>query len=82
MASLPVFARGIIREPATIFRGYELIAPAATFGEAGQNVLDWKTVGRVAQVVEQRPFKAWVAGSNPAALTNIKMVPLALRKRA
>ena len=27
-------------------------------------------VGRVAQVVEQRPFKAWVAGSNPAALTN------------
>src|ERR1700688_33152 len=29
-----------------------------------------KLVGRVAQVVEQRPFKAWVAGSNPAALTN------------
>jgi hypothetical protein len=28
-----------------------------------------KLVGRVAQVVEQRPFKAWVAGSNPAALT-------------
>ena len=27
-------------------------------------------MGRVAQVVEQRPFKAWVAGSNPAALTN------------
>src|SRR6185312_4469253 len=26
--------------------------------------------GRVAQLVEQRPFKAWVAGSNPAALTN------------
>jgi hypothetical protein len=26
-------------------------------------------VGRVAQVVEQCPFKAWVAGSNPAALT-------------
>ena len=25
--------------------------------------------GRVAQVVEQCPFKAWVAGSNPAALT-------------
>ncbi len=25
--------------------------------------------GRVAQLVEQRPFKAWVAGSNPAALT-------------
>ena len=35
-----------------------------------KNVLDWKSVGRVAQVVEQRPFKAWVAGSNPAALTN------------
>src|SRR3979411_1816179 len=29
-----------------------------------------KLVGRVAQVVEQRPFKAWVAGSNPAALTS------------
>ena len=29
-------------------------------------------VGRVAQVVEQRPFKAWVAGSNPAALTNLR----------
>ena len=35
-----------------------------------KNVLDLKLVGRVAQVVEQRPFKAWVAGSNPAALTN------------
>ena len=30
-----------------------------------------KLVGRVAQVVEQRPFKAWVAGSIPAALTKI-----------
>ena len=28
-------------------------------------------VGRVAQLVEQCPFKAWVAGSNPAALTKI-----------
>ena len=27
--------------------------------------------GRVAQLVEQCPFKAWVAGSNPAALTKI-----------
>ena|SRR5437899_731250 len=27
--------------------------------------------GRVAQLVEQCPFKAWVAGSNPAALTII-----------
>jgi hypothetical protein len=25
--------------------------------------------GRVAQLVEQCPFKAWVAGSSPAALT-------------
>jgi hypothetical protein len=32
-------------------------------------VLDLKDVGRVAQLVEQCPFKAWVAGSNPAALT-------------
>ena len=29
---------------------------------------DW---GRVAQLVEQCPFKAWVAGSSPAALTKI-----------
>jgi hypothetical protein len=28
-------------------------------------------VGRVAQLVEQCPFKAWVAGSSPAALTII-----------
>src|SRR5437016_11668001 len=28
-----------------------------------------RVCGRVAQLVEQRPFKAWVAGSNPAALT-------------
>src|SRR5579863_9915793 len=34
-----------------------------------RNVLDLKQGGRVAQVVEQCPFKAWVAGSNPAALT-------------
>ena len=32
-------------------------------------MLNWKVCGRVAQLVEQRPFKAWVAGSNPAALT-------------
>ena len=30
--------------------------------------------GRVAQLVEQCPFKAWVAGSNPAALTMIPKV--------
>ena len=27
--------------------------------------------GRVAQLVEQRPFKAWVLGSSPSALTKI-----------
>ncbi len=27
--------------------------------------------GRVAQLVEQCPFKAWVAGSSPAALTSL-----------
>src|SRR6202790_1987628 len=37
---------------------------------ARRNYVRLKLVGRVAQVVEQRPFKAWVAGSNPAALTN------------
>ena len=31
--------------------------------EIGENL-----AGRVAQVVEQRPFKPWVAGSSPAAL--------------
>src|ERR1019366_3133629 len=43
-------------------------APAGQTG-AGKYVR-LKRVGRVAQVVEQRPFKAWVAVSNPAALTN------------
>jgi sugar-phosphatase len=33
-------------------------------------------VGRVAQLVEQRPFKAWVAGSIPAALTIPSRGPL------
>ena len=37
--------------------------------------------GRVAQLVEQRPFKAWVAGSNPAALT-MKCPEILLRLRA
>ena len=32
-----------------------------------------KQSGRVAQVVEQCPFKAWVAGSNPAALTSTSL---------
>jgi hypothetical protein len=35
-------------------------------------VLHSNKSGRVAQVVEQCPFKAWVAGSNPAALTNFQ----------
>ncbi len=35
----------------------------------GVDVLDLKGWGRVAQLVEQCPFKAWVAGSSPAALT-------------
>src|SRR4029077_359434 len=34
--------------------------------------------GRVAQLVEQCPFKAWVAGSNPAALTIL--APVGLRR--
>src|SRR6185437_3270731 len=32
-------------------------------------MVDSEECGRVAQLVEQCPFKAWVAGSNPAALT-------------
>src|SRR5438132_10288515 len=39
-----------------------------------------KDRGRVAQLVEQCPFKAWVAGSNPAALTiNFSNLESALR---
>jgi hypothetical protein len=33
-------------------------------------------VGRVAQLVEQRPFKAWVAGSIPAALTKLEIAAI------
>jgi mannitol-1-/sugar-/sorbitol-6-phosphatase len=47
-----------------------------------KNVLDWKLVGRVAQLVEQRPFKAWVAGSIPAALTNFGSVNTEPLKKA
>ena len=36
-------------------------------------MLDLKDCGRVAQLVEQCPFKAWVAGSSPAALTIISL---------
>ncbi len=28
-------------------------------------------IGEVAQLVEQRPFKPWVAGSSPALLTTL-----------
>ncbi len=49
-------------------------------GEANPTLLDvlnLKDWGRVAQVVEQCPFKAWVAGSNPAALTKVfEVAPL------
>ena len=31
--------------------------------------------GRVAQLVEQCPFKAWVEGSNPSALTSFSSIP-------
>jgi hypothetical protein len=37
--------------------------------QAPHIVLNLKGCGRVAQLVEQCPFKAWVAGSSPAALT-------------
>ena len=43
-------------------------------GASGRLILQCarlKESGRVAQVVEQCPFKAWVAGSNPAALTKL-----------
>ena len=35
----------------------------------GGEYVSFKDRGRVAQLVEQCPFKAWVAGSSPAALT-------------
>src|SRR6202011_3255739 len=39
--------------------------------EVSADVLNLNDCGRVAQLVEQCPFKAWVAGSSPAALTKI-----------
>jgi len=39
-----------------------------------------KMCGRVAQLVEQRPFKAWVDGSNPSALTNFNTLSCRLPK--
>jgi hypothetical protein len=44
-------------------------ARAAIASEALNDVLNLEDWGRVAQLVEQCPFKAWVAGSSPAALT-------------
>ena len=35
-----------------------------------RGVLNLKEWGRVAQLAEQCPFKAWVDGSSPSALTN------------
>ena len=35
-------------------------------------IFDLVQGGRVAQLVEQCPFKAWVEGSNPSALTRFK----------
>src|ERR1700731_4590423 len=37
------------------------------------NYVKLKDCGRVAQLVEQCPFKAWVAGSSPAALTTFRI---------
>jgi hypothetical protein len=51
---------------------YRFCSGTVTVGRAQDSVQKYvrlKLAGRVAQVVEQRPFKAWVAGSNPAALT-------------
>jgi hypothetical protein len=39
-------------------------------------------VGRVAQLVEQCPFKAWVEGSSPSALTNIFLDLIRVRVQA
>ena len=35
------------------------------------NYIEYKFDGPLAQLVEQFPFKEWVAGSNPAGLTII-----------
>src|SRR5690242_19312919 len=39
-------------------------------------MLEWNYVGPVAQLVEQRPFKAWVDGSNPSGLTKSRLAEL------
>src|SRR4051812_31044796 len=52
-------------------RGYVVRLPSLSPGFTKRaSVLYTERDGRVAQLVEQCPFKAWVAGSNPAALTS------------
>jgi hypothetical protein len=42
--------------------------------EVLRNVLNLIDCGRVAQLAEQCPFKAWVDGSSPSALTTLQDV--------
>jgi hypothetical protein len=51
------------------FAARRLIVEKLTPHACRNAMLNLKAGGRVAQLVEQCPFKAWVAGSNPAALT-------------
>ena len=44
--------------------------------ETSAPVLTWRLSELVAQLVEQRPFKAWVLGSNPSGLTTHKRITL------
>src|SRR4051812_8774115 len=56
-------------------RGYVVRLPSLSPGFTKRaSVLYTERDGRVAQLVEQCPFKAWVAGSNPAALTIIRLL--------
>jgi hypothetical protein len=62
-------------------RGHEMLSVSLLSGQShrvrvtlgdrirARKCVKFKLVGRVAQLVEHRPFKAWVAGSSPAALT-------------
>ncbi len=47
--------------------------PSYTLGNSGspryKRVKDFLLAGDIAQLVEQRPFKAWVEGSSPSILT-------------
>jgi hypothetical protein len=55
--------------------GRPLPVPQANFDRLSSRLSECvrlRESGRVAQVVEQCPFKAWVAGSNPAALTKLE----------